>query len=92
VDKLCKLQEILEPGTDGNNEQEIMAPTQQAPIPRQSPRLAESNKHNPAAVPRVARVYAILPKVVERMGMDTAGRPSPQQLNRPQQLSGIAEL
>ncbi len=44
VDKLRKLQEILGPRT-----------MQQAPITRQSPRLAESNNHNPAAVPRVAR-------------------------------------
>ncbi len=33
VDKLCKLQEILEPRTDGNNERKVMAPTQQAPVP-----------------------------------------------------------
>ena len=28
VDKLCKLQEILEPRTDGNNERKITAPMQ----------------------------------------------------------------
>ena len=33
-DKLCKLQEVLDPRTDENDEREITAPTQQAPIPR----------------------------------------------------------
>jgi hypothetical protein len=32
VDKLCKLHEILEPRTDGNDECEITAPMQQVPI------------------------------------------------------------
>ncbi len=71
VDKLCKLQEILEPRTDGNDERKVMAPTQQAPVPWQSPRLEESNNHDPAAVPRVAQEYAILPRVLESMCMDT---------------------
>jgi hypothetical protein len=66
VDKLCKLQEILEPRMDGNDERKIMAPMQQVPILRQSPRLAESNNHNPAAFPRVARDYAMLPRVLEK--------------------------
>ncbi len=83
VDKLCKLQEILEPRTDGNDERKITAPMQQAPMPRQSPRLAESNNHNPAAVPRVAREYAMLPRVLEKMGMDTTDRSSPQQPDGP---------
>jgi hypothetical protein len=59
VDILCKLQEILEPRTDGNNEHKITTTTQKAPILRQSSRLVESNNHNPAAVPRVTREYAI---------------------------------
>jgi hypothetical protein len=92
VDKLCKLQEILGPRTDGNNEYKVTAPTQQAPVPRQSPRLVESDNHDPAAVPRLAREYAILPRVLERMCMDTMVRPSPQQPNSPCQLSRIAEL
>jgi hypothetical protein len=92
VDKLCKLQEILDPRTDGNNEREIMAPTQQAPIPQQSPILAESNDHDPAANPRVAREYAMLPRVLERRGMDTTDRSSPQQPDGPRQLSRIAKL
>ncbi len=92
IDILCKLQEILEPRMNGNNEHKVMAPTQQAPIPRQSPRLVESNNHNPAAVPRVAREYAILPRVLERTYMDTMDRLSPQQPNSPQGLSRIAKL
>jgi hypothetical protein len=48
MNKLCKLQEILEPRTDGSDERKIMTPTQLAPMPRQSPRRAESNNHNPA--------------------------------------------
>ena len=81
VDKLCKLQEILEPRMDGNNERKVTALMQQAPVPWQSPRLVESNNHNPAAVPRVAREYAMLPRVLEKMGMDTMDRSSPQQPN-----------
>jgi hypothetical protein len=92
VDKLCKLQEILEPSTDGNNECKITAPMQQVPILRQSPRLAESDNRDPAAVPRVAREYAMLPRVLEKMGMDTTDRSSPQQPDGPRQLSRIAEL
>ncbi len=65
VDKLCKLQEVLEPRTDGNNERKITAPMQQAPIPPQSPRLVENNNHDPAAVPRVAQEYAMLQRVLE---------------------------
>ncbi len=38
VDKLCKLQQILEPRMDGNDECKITAPMQQAPIWQQSPR------------------------------------------------------
>jgi hypothetical protein len=92
VDKLYKLQEILEPRMDGNNERKVTAPTQQAHIPRQSPRLVESNNHNPAAVPWVAREYAMIPKVLERTCMDTTDRPSPQQPNGPWQSSRIAKL
>jgi hypothetical protein len=79
VDKLRKLQDILEPRMDGNDESKVTAPTQQTPVPQQSPRLVESNNRNPAAVPRVAREYALLPRVLERTYMDTTGRPSPQQ-------------
>jgi hypothetical protein len=79
VDKLHKLQEILEPRMDVNNERKITASMQQAPIPQQSPRLAESNNHNPAAVPRVAGEYAMLPRVLERTDMDTTDKSSPQQ-------------
>jgi hypothetical protein len=61
-----------------NDEYKIMATTQQAPIPRQSPRLAESDNHNPAAVPRVAWEYVMFPRVLERMDMDTMDRSSPQ--------------
>ncbi len=78
VDTLCKLQEIIEPRTDGKDEHKITAPTQQAPIPQQSPRLAESNNHDPAAFPRVAQEYDMLPRVLEKMGMDTMDRSSPQ--------------
>jgi hypothetical protein len=78
VNKLCKLQEILKPTMDGKDERKIMAPTQQVPILRQSPRLAE---YNPAVAPRVARKYAMLPRVLEKMGMDTMDRSSPQQPN-----------
>jgi hypothetical protein len=92
VDKLCKLQEILEPRTDGNNERKITAPRQQAPMPRQSPRLAKSNNHDPAALPRVAREYTMLPRLLEKTGMDTTDRSSPQQPNGPRRLSRIAEL
>ncbi len=35
VDKLCKLQEILEPRTDGHVERKVTAPTQRAPVPQQ---------------------------------------------------------
>ncbi len=38
VDKLCKLQKILEPRTDRNDEGEVTAPMQQAPIKLQSPK------------------------------------------------------
>jgi hypothetical protein len=92
VDKLHKLQEILEPRTDGNNERKITAPMQQAPIPQQSPRLAQSNNHDPAAVPRVAQEYAMLPRVLEKMSMDTMDRSSPQQPGGPRQSSRIAKL
>ncbi len=92
VDKLCKLQEILEPRTDGNNERKVTTPKQQAPVPWQLPRLVESNNFDPAAVPRVAREYAILLRVLERMCMDTTGRLSPQQPNGPWQLSRIAKF
>jgi hypothetical protein len=34
VDKLCKLQEILESRMDVNDEREVTAPTQKVPIPR----------------------------------------------------------
>ncbi len=78
VDKLHKLQEILEPRTDGNDEHKTTAPTQQAPILLQSPRLAESNNHDSAAVPRVAQDYAMLPRVLKKTGMDTMDRSSPQ--------------
>jgi hypothetical protein len=47
---------------------------------------------SPAAVPRVAREYAMLPRVLERMCMDTIDRPSPQQPNCPWRSSRIAEL
>ncbi len=83
VDKLHKLQEILEPRTDGNNEREVTAPMQQAPIPRQPPRLVESDNLKPAAVLRVAREYAMLQRVLKRMCMDTSDRPSPQQPSSP---------
>ncbi len=63
VDKLCKLQEILEPRTNGNDEREFMAPTQRAPGPGQSPRLVESDNHNPEAVPWVAQEYVTLQRV-----------------------------
>jgi hypothetical protein len=76
VDKLCKLQEILELRMDGSNEREITAPMQQAPIPRQSSRLVKSNNHNPAAVSRVAWEYAMLARVLERRCMDTTDRSS----------------
>jgi hypothetical protein len=92
VDKLCKLQEVLEPRIDGNNDCNITAPMQQAPIPRQSPKMVENNNHDPAAVPRVAREYAMHPRVLERMCMDTTDRPSPQQPNGPWQSSRIAKL
>ncbi len=92
VDKLCKLQEILEPKMDRNNERKVTAPMQQVPVPWQSPRLVESNNHDPEAVPRVAREYAILPRVLERTCMDTMGRPSPQQPDGPRQSSRIAKL
>jgi hypothetical protein len=92
VDKLCKLEEILEPRTDGINDCKVTAPMQQAPIPQHSPRLVESDNHNSAAVPRVAREYAMLPRVLERMCMDTTDRPSPQQPDGPWQSSRIAEL
>jgi hypothetical protein len=65
---------------------------QQASIPWQSPRLVESNNHDPAAVPRVAQKYAMLPRVLERMCMDTTDRPSPQQPNCSWQSSRIAKL
>jgi hypothetical protein len=77
VDKLCKLQETLEPRMDGNNERKVTAPMQQTPVPLQSPRLAESNNHNPAAGPRVVQEYATLPRVLEQTCMDTTSRPSP---------------
>jgi hypothetical protein len=92
MDKLCKLQEIQEPRTDENNKRKITAPTQQVPMPQQSPRLAESNNHDPAAVPRVAREYAMLPKVPEKTGMDTMDNSSPQQPIGPRQSSRIAKL
>jgi hypothetical protein len=92
VDKLCKLQETLESRMDVNDERKITAPMQQVPIPRQSPRLAESNNHNPAAVPRVAWEYAMLPRVLGRMDMDTRDRSSPQQPDCPRQLSRISKL
>jgi hypothetical protein len=92
VDKLCKLQEILEPRTDGNDERKVTAPMQQAPIPRQSPRLVERDNHYPAADPRVAWEYAILPRVLEKTCMDTTDGPSPQQPDSPRQSSRIAEL
>jgi hypothetical protein len=76
VDELCKLQEFLEPITNGNNERKVTEPVQQAPIPRQSPRLVESDNHDPAAVPRVAREYAMLPRVLKRTCMDTAELPN----------------
>jgi hypothetical protein len=91
-DKLLKLQEILEPRTDGNDEHKITAPMQQVPMPRQSLRLAECNNHDPVAAPRVAREYAMLPRVLEKMGMDTTDRSSPQQPDGPRQSSRIAEL
>jgi hypothetical protein len=69
-----------------------MAPTQQAPVPRQSPRLVESNNLDPATVPMVAWEYATLPRVLEQMCMDTTGRPSPQQPDGPRQLSRVSEL
>ncbi len=81
---------------DENDKRKITAPTQQMPLPRpvpwQSPRLVESNNHNPVAVPRVAREYASPPKVLEWMDMDITGSPSPQQPNGPRQLSRIAKL
>ncbi len=77
---------------DGNNERKVTALMQQAPVPWQSPRLVESNNHNPAAVPRVAKEYATLPRVLERTCMDTTGRPSPQQPDNPRQSSRIAKL
>jgi hypothetical protein len=92
VDKLCKLQEILEPRTDGNDEREVTAPMQQAPIPRLSLRLVESDNHDPATVPRVAREYAMLPRVLERTCMDTMDRSSPQQPNGPWRSRRIAQL
>ncbi len=92
VDKLCKLQKILEPRTDGNNEHKITAPTQQAHIPLQSSRLMTSDNHNPAAVLNVAREYAMLPRVLERTCGDTTDRSSPQQPDRQWQLSRIAKL
>ncbi len=92
VDKLCKLQEILEQRTDRNDEREVTATMQQAPIKQQSPRLVENDNHDPATVPRVAREYAMLPRVLERMCMDTTDRSSPQQPNGPQRLSRIAKL
>jgi hypothetical protein len=78
ADKLCKLQEILEQRTDGNDERKITAPMQQVPILQQSPRLVESDNHDPAAVPMVAREYAMLPRVLKKTGMDTTDRSSPQ--------------
>jgi hypothetical protein len=78
VDKLCKLQEILEPRTDRNDEREVTTPMQQAPIKQQSPRLVENGNHDTATVPRVAQEYAMLPRVLERMCMDITDRSSPQ--------------
>jgi hypothetical protein len=77
---------------DGNDEREVTTPTQQAPIPRQSPRLVESINHDPAAVPRVAREYAMLPRMLERTCMDTTDRSSPQQPDGLWQSSRIAKL
>ncbi len=92
VDKLPKLQEIIEPRMDGNDERKITAPMQQVPITRQSPRLAESDNHNPAAFPRVAREYSMHPRVLEIMVIDTMDRSSPQQSSGPRQSSRIAKL
>ncbi len=81
----------LEPRADGNNEHEVTAPMQQAPMPRQLPRLVESDNHNPAALPRLAREYAMIPRVLERMCMDTMDRPSPQQPKGPWQSRRLTE-
>jgi hypothetical protein len=46
----------------------------------------------PSSSYKVAQDDAILAMVLEKMDMDTTGRPSPQQLDSPRQLSRITEL